>query len=271
MKKTSKTFRFLLLLIFILTGSFFLFPEFYFDYFNSEEKNESCFSSEIEINHYGPEKEEVIELTNLMRSQHELSPLTENSKLTAAARIKAIEMIEKQYFAHDSPTGQNVKDLAEKVDYHFLIVGENLAKGEFKNSFDLVQGWMNSPDHRKNILEKKYEEIGVAIERGTYNGQELWMAVQLFGTELGVCPQPSEEMALEIDSMREGMDKIMMEIESLDFQIKEEDSIEKQNELIRKRNVLADEYNQLREELQPVINDYNRQIEEREACILNYR
>lgn len=271
MKKPSKTFRFLTLLSFILAGSLLLLPDFYTEQLTSGHKNDNCFSFNIEIEESVPEKEEVIELTNLMRAQHDLPPLVENDKLSEAARIKAVDMIENEYFAHDSPTGRNVKDLAEMVDYHFLTVGENLAKGNFKNSFNLVDGWMNSIDHRRNILEKNYEEIGVAVKRGVYNGYEIWMAVQIFGTEFGICPEPDKDLIAKIDRNNERLDLILTQIDDFDIQIEEANTEEDYNELIRMRNVLVDRYNQIRDDLELLISEYNQQIKEREVCVNEYR
>jgi uncharacterized protein YkwD len=52
--------------------------------------------------------------------------------------------------------------LAKKVNYEYVVVGENLAEGDFTSDADLVKGWMDSPGHRANILNTKYEEIGIA-------------------------------------------------------------------------------------------------------------
>jgi uncharacterized protein YkwD len=90
-------------------------------------------------------------------------------------------MFENQYFAHESPTGEKVSDLAKKFGYDFLLIGENLAMGNFSSDEDLVLAWMESPGHRENILNEKYQEIGVAVKKGIFEGKEVWIAVQHFG------------------------------------------------------------------------------------------
>ena len=123
---------------------------------------------------------ELIELTNKERVAQGLQPLTVNSQLTQAAEKKAMNMINQDYFAHTSPDGLTPWYWLTKVGYKYTTAGENLAKG-FTESIYVNNAWMNSPTHRANILNKNYQDIGIAVLKGTINGKETTIAVQFFG------------------------------------------------------------------------------------------
>lgn len=133
----------------------------------------------------------VVKSTNEERAKFNLLPLHENAKLTKAAELKAKDMFDQQYFEHVSPDGKGPSDLADQVGYKYVVVGENLAEGHFKSDADLVQAWMDSPGHRANILHEGFQEIGVAVAKGTFEGKTVWMAVQSFGVPASACPGPS--------------------------------------------------------------------------------
>lgn len=128
--------------------------------------------------------------TNQQRQDNGVKPLTHNTVLDAAARNKLEDMFAHQYFEHISPTGKGPGDLADAVHYEYAKIGENLALGNFASDDALIQAWMNSPGHRANILNTGYQEIGIAVGRGVFDGQETWIAVQEFGTPISVCPTP---------------------------------------------------------------------------------
>ena len=134
--------------------------------------------------------------------------LLENTKLDQSAELKAQDMLKNQYFAHTSPSGMAVGNLAEKVGYEFIAIGENLALGNFENDEALVQAWMDSPGHRANILNSRYQEIGVAVLKGVFEGRTTWLAVQHFGLPLSVCPSPQEGVKLTIDANQNKIDEI---------------------------------------------------------------
>lgn len=123
----------------------------------------------------------IIEETNKERQQKGLSTLVQNPNLDAAARAKAENMFEENYWAHFSPTGKDPWGFITKAGYKFVYAGENLAKN-FQNSDEVVQAWMNSPSHRDNLLNSKYQEIGIAVVDGTLQGQQTTLVVQMFGT-----------------------------------------------------------------------------------------
>lgn len=128
--------------------------------------------------------DEVVRATNETRAAQGLKALSYNEKLADAARRKAANMFEENYWAHYSPSGKSPWVWFNAAGYNYVYAGENLAK-DFGNTTRLMQAWMDSPTHRDNIVNSKYSEIGVAVVPGTLQGQETVLVVQLFGTPSG--------------------------------------------------------------------------------------
>lgn len=126
-------------------------------------------------------KNALIELTNKERQSLGFKTLKENFQLDQAAYLKAQDMLEKDYFSHNSPTGLTPWSWLEKSGYNYKVAGENLAIG-FLDSEEAVQAWMDSPSHRSNILNKNYNEMGIAVLKGEFQGNEVTLAVQFFGS-----------------------------------------------------------------------------------------
>ncbi len=218
------------------------------------------------------ERDEVFNLINRERKDRDISPLTENDKLNTASLMKIDDMFDKNYFAHTSPAGKEVQDLAEDVGYSYILIGENLAKGRFQKEEDLVDGWMSSPGHKENILKKSYEEAGLAIKSGDYMGNELLMAVQVFGTPSDSCPKPEEEILTEIEKTKEELKILKQNIDKLDEKISENSGLFENNyrKLIEARNELASKHNRLGYDIKDSIAKYNKQVEERNLCLDQY-
>ncbi len=125
----------------------------------------------------------VIELTNHARITNGLGTLTENTKLSQAAREKAEDMIKNDYFAHTSPAGLDPWYWVKKAGYAYKAAGENLAIN-YTDATAQESAWMKSKTHRANILNTNYRETGVAVVEGKINGQKSIVTVQLFGTPM---------------------------------------------------------------------------------------
>ena len=123
----------------------------------------------------------IIELTNARRLSANSGMVKENPELTAAANAKVNDMFSKNYWSHVSPTGTEPWFFVSKAGYKYKHAGENLAR-DFSNPRDVVTAWMASPTHKKNLLDKRYKDIGVAVKDGYINGVETTIVVQLFGT-----------------------------------------------------------------------------------------
>ncbi len=123
----------------------------------------------------------LIDETNESRTANNLPTLHENSLLDAAAQEKANDMATNNYFAHTSPTGLTPWYWFNQVGYNFAYAGENLAVN-FSDSQDVTNAWMNSPEHRANILDANYSDIGMAAAQGTFQGHPATYVVELFGS-----------------------------------------------------------------------------------------
>jgi hypothetical protein len=126
----------------------------------------------------------VIELANAARQEGGLAALKPNSLLSSAAQAKANDMLAKQYFAHNTPDGKTPWDFIKAVGYSYVTAGENLAI-DFTEAESIQTAWMNSPGHRANIMNSSFQEIGIGISKGMYNGHQTTIVVQMFGTPIG--------------------------------------------------------------------------------------
>lgn len=125
--------------------------------------------------------QELIELTNQARLKNSLPPLEINEKLAAAAKNKCQDMVEKNYFAHTTPSGKHFWQWIRESGYNYLYAGENLAM-DFFESEEAVKAWLASPTHRANILNPKFKHIGVAAKEGFIDGGPIIVIAQEFGT-----------------------------------------------------------------------------------------
>lgn len=138
----------------------------------------------------------LIELANGDRAANSLQTLTLNPVLVAAAQAKANDMATHGYFAHVSPQGVEPWHWFTEAGYTFRYAGENLAI-DFSDSGDVERAWMNSPTHRKNILDPRFTEIGIATAQGMYQGRLTTFVVQEFGTPASVsAPQEVVQTAI---------------------------------------------------------------------------
>ncbi len=219
---------------------------------------------ELEIDHedeFALTRQGIINHTNKQRINNGLPPLRENSQLNLTADLKSKDMDENRYFSHYSPTGEGVGDLARRVGYDYIFLGENLALGNFRSDKVVVEAWMASPGHRKNILNPDYEEIGISVVKTYFRGPSAWIAIQHFGSPSSNCITPDENIRKEIESKQETARQIKQEIDILEKQIK--GSPDK----IGNYNRLVSQYNKLVNEIDGLINRYNSQVEEYKRCI----
>lgn len=105
--------------------------------------------------------EEVIRLTNEERKKEGLPALGTMTKLDKAARIRADELKEK--YSHDRPDGTSCFTVLDDVNINgYSAVGENIALGQ-RSPEQVVEAWMNSEGHRRNIMNEDFEKIGVGF------------------------------------------------------------------------------------------------------------
>ncbi|KKK36602.1 hypothetical protein WQ57_18290 [Mesobacillus campisalis] len=108
---------------------------------------------------------QVIQLTNQERARHGLRPLAADWQLSRVARYKSVDMRDKNYFQHSSPTYGTPFDMMKSFGIAYRSAGENIAAGQ-RTPQEVVRAWMNSPGHRANILNNSYTHIGVGHASG---------------------------------------------------------------------------------------------------------
>ena len=154
------------------------------------------------------QEDKLLELTNQKRFEQGLKPLKYNALLAEAARAKAAYMFQYDFWAHNGPDGTSPWKFITDVKYDYVYAGENLAK-DFDDSASVVDAWMNSPTHRENILQAKYEDIGFAVVNGTLKGEETTLVVQMFGTLVSTVPEVS---AAKIEKMSEPAQNLFVSV-----------------------------------------------------------
>lgn len=123
----------------------------------------------------------IISLTNQARQANGIGTLQTNGALNNAAQSKANNMLQEQYFAHVSPSNLSPWYWFTQAGYSYQYAGENLAI-DFLESEDVISAWLASPSHRANLLGEKYQETGVAVVTGNFQGAQSILVVQMFGT-----------------------------------------------------------------------------------------
>lgn len=127
----------------------------------------------------------IVEMTNAFRKDNQLVQVKPNAELTKAARAYAGFLAKANLFSHTAD-GRQPADRTRAAGYALCQIAENLASHRDSRGFETrqlareaVEGWKNSPGHRKNMLLPHVTEIGVAVAKA--KGQEKYLSVQLFG------------------------------------------------------------------------------------------
>ena len=94
-----------------------------------------------------------------------------NSQLELAAYNHSSDMYQNQYFSHTSQDGSNAGARIDRTGYNWMAYGENIATG-YTTEQQVMDAWIKSPGHCKNIMNKAYKEMGVA-RVGNYWTQEF--------------------------------------------------------------------------------------------------
>lgn len=124
--------------------------------------------------------DQVLAETNQARLDEGLKELSVNDQLSQAALKKGQDMLENQYWAHVSPTKERPWDFIKNSGYKYSVAGENLAR-DFLNTPEMMDAWLKSPEHRDNILNPKFKEIGIAVVKGKFEDRDTTLVVQMFG------------------------------------------------------------------------------------------
>jgi uncharacterized YkwD family protein len=118
-------------------------------------------------------QQRVVELVNQERAKVGLNPVVPMDDLTKVAQVKAEDMATNNYFSHTSPTYGSPFDMMKQFGINYSHAGENIAMG-YSTPEKVMEGWMNSEGHKKNILNPNFTEIGVGFTtNGNYWVQEF--------------------------------------------------------------------------------------------------
>jgi uncharacterized protein YkwD len=134
----------------------------------------------------------VLQQLNAIRVQHRLAPLAISAALSASAAQHTQEMASDGYFAHNSHDGtafwKRIQQWYPQGSAHYWAVGENLVwSSPDLDAPGALKLWMGSPEHRANILDPRWRDLGVAALHvdaapGVYQG----LGVTIITTDFGV-------------------------------------------------------------------------------------
>jgi hypothetical protein len=137
---------------------------------------ETAFAQQLERN---DSERQLFELLNRERAENNLPALRWNDALFKAARKHALLMADLGELEHQLPNEPKLEERLAATGARFSVIAENIAFGQ--NPQTIHSGWMNSPGHRKNILNPRLTSVGIAAVHGTAG----FFAVQDFSTVVG--------------------------------------------------------------------------------------
>jgi len=109
-----------------------------------------------------PVQRQVLSLVNENRRRGGCGGLTLDRRLIVAANRHAADMARRGYFAHESPSGDGAGERVEDAGYRWSRYGENIARGQ-DSAYEVVDGWMHSPEHRENIMDCRLDQMGIGL------------------------------------------------------------------------------------------------------------
>jgi uncharacterized protein YkwD len=128
--------------------------------------------------------QQVLSLTNQFRTANGVAPLRLNLELDSAALAHSQDMALQDYFDHNGISGSTPISRMNQAGYSALYYGENIAAG-YDTPQEVVQGWINSPEHRANLLNVSFTDVGIGYyylidDTGINNYYSYW--TQNFGS-----------------------------------------------------------------------------------------
>jgi len=215
---------------------------------------------------------QILKYTNQERIKMSLKSLISNNTLDLIADLRIDDLFSNQYFEHTSPDGKTASDLAHNLNYEYLLIGENLALGDFDGEKEIVSAWMDSPGHRANILNGKYTELGTSIKEGLFNGEKTIIAVQIFSLPFSDCSRPNSDTKALIDSSTISIQKMqedaLLMYDDLNT-MKNSPNLDRgyYSQKIQEYNYFARKVNDAIVALKEMIDIYNLEVEEYNSCI----
>lgn len=153
------------------------------DLVQPEEKEEEITNpGTVDVVENNVDKNLLLELVNNVRAKGcncngtwmpPVAPVKWNVLLELAAAKHSVDMKDRKYFAHNSPTGSTPQTRIKAAGFNYSLMGENIASGPSKEEA-VISGWLGSEGHCKNIMNAGFREMGVG------RAANLW--TQVFGT-----------------------------------------------------------------------------------------
>lgn len=109
----------------------------------------------------------ILDLTNLIRRQHNLSSLKWSDQAAKTAFSHSKDMVVHHYFSHTSPTAGGLAERMQHAGIKYWQAGENIAAG-YPDGISAMYGWLNSKDHRANLLHRAFIGLGVGVYEKDY-------------------------------------------------------------------------------------------------------
>ena len=132
-------------------------------------------TSGMQTSSMNSDEKEVFDLINKQRTNNGLPALQNDSEVQRIARIKAQDMVDNNYFSHNSPTYGSPFDMLKSFKVSYKTAGENIAANSSNSS--AVTAWMNSSGHKANILNSSFNYTGIGVVSSPRYGK---MYVQMF-------------------------------------------------------------------------------------------
>jgi len=123
---------------------------------------EDVTAADISDSPNAPVQQQVLALINQNRHRYGCDSLSLDRRLIDAANEHAADMARRDYFAHESPNGDGPGDRVSDAGYDWRRYGENIARG-VDSPYEVVDGWMHSPEHRHNILDCRLDQMGLGL------------------------------------------------------------------------------------------------------------
>jgi uncharacterized protein YkwD len=212
----------------------------------------------------------IVDTNTARKANGGLVPLSESNVLDTIASERLADMAAKQYFAHVSPSSSSAETVARADGYDYIALGENLALGNFSGDAGVVAAWMASPEHRANILNTHYTEIGVAVKQIVFDGDETWLAVQIFGRPASDCPAPDPALEPSINAANARLDGMESELKTQQAAINAMSVANPSyNTTVDDYNTLAATYNSLLAATKANVSTYDAAVEAYNTCLGN--
>jgi uncharacterized protein YkwD len=113
-----------------------------------------------------PLEQKLYVLQNAYRNAQSLGSLQLDPRLVAIARMRAQDMVARNYFAHTAPTGETAFGLLSQAGYIYTIAGENIARNNYPDAETAaiaMDGFLNSPSHKENVMDGRFKNVGIGV------------------------------------------------------------------------------------------------------------